>query len=106
MQRTVARAWRVAAGIAVCGLIMANLQSDPGGAGEPPALLTQQGRFAPSLAEAPPAAEIERAEPSGPTTELVPVIPTFAVPGPDGPLPPTSAPAPPGGVRHSCATCW
>jgi hypothetical protein len=74
---------------------MANLQSDPGGAGEPPALLAQQGRFAPSLAEAPPAVEIEQAEPSGPTTELVPVIPTFAVPGPDAPLPPTSAPAPP-----------
>ena len=47
------------------GLLMANLHSDPGGAGEPPALLSQQGRFAPTLAEAPPAAEVRREAPAG-----------------------------------------
>ena len=94
MQRMVTRAWRVAAGIMAFGLLMANLQSDPGGAGEPPALLSQQGRFAPTLAEAPPAAEVRREAPAGPTTELQLVIPTFAVPAPDVPIAPTSAPPP------------
>ena len=94
MQRMVARAWRVAAGIMVFGLLMANLQSDPGGAGEPPALLSQQGRFAPSLAKAPPAAEVRREAQAGPTTELQLVIPTFAVPEADAPPPTTSAPPP------------
>ena len=36
MYSTVSRALRVAGGITACGLLMANLQSDPGGAGEPP----------------------------------------------------------------------
>ena len=94
MQRMVTRAWRVAAGIMAFGLLMANLQTDPGGAGEPPALLSQQGRFAPTLAEAPPAAEVRREAPAGPTTELQLVIPTFAVPAPDVPIAPTSAPPP------------
>jgi hypothetical protein len=93
MYSTAARALRVAGAITACGLIMANLQSDPGGAGEPPALLSQQGRFAPSLAEAPPA--VEPTERSAPTTELRLVIPTFEVPVRDAPIPPTSAPAPP-----------
>lgn len=93
MHSTFARVMRVAAGITACGLLMANLQSDPGAAGEPPALLSQRGRFAPSLAEAPPA--VEREERSGPTTELQLVIPTFAVPRADPSVPPTSAPAPP-----------
>ncbi len=92
MYRTVSRALRVAGGITACGLLMANLQSDPGGAGEPPAHLSQQGRFAPSLVTAPPAEPPDAR--SVPTTELQLVIPTFEVPSAAEPVPTTPPPAP------------
>jgi hypothetical protein len=98
MYTNVSRALRVAGGITACGLLMANLQSDPGGAGEAPALMSQQGRFAPSLA-APPAVPPEAR--TTPTTELQLVIPTFEVPSAEAPvatpLPPapTTTPSPP-----------
>ncbi len=90
MHTTVSRALRVAGGITACGLLMANLQSDPGGAGEPPALLSQQGRFAPSIATAPPAVPPDAS--AAPTTELQLVIPTFEVPSAAAPVPTTLAP--------------
>ena len=90
MYRTVSRALRVAGGITACGLLMANLQSDPGSAGEPPAHLSHQGRFAPSQVSAPPAEPpVAR---SVPTTELQLVIPTFEVPSAAEPVPTTLAP--------------
>ncbi len=76
MYRAIAGALRVAGGITLCGLLMANLLSEAGSAQQPPALLGQPAGLA-GAASAPTTTTV----PTGPTTELELVVPTFEVPG-------------------------